>query len=169
MSRFPVFSGLVAGSTFFFISSSCLAVLLLPMVYFTGRPRPGDRSPVQSEFSPKRESKSPGPPKPRSRVRYEDDEKKLRRHRQYTAGGVGPSRSRSSKSSRRSLVGSAHSSVDDTRLTGVLVQQRRSTTGWRTRRLWKYITSEERLTKAVRTGLGGRVKLPVYVWFSAPL
>jgi hypothetical protein len=38
-------------------------------------------------------------------VRYEDDEKQLRRQRQYTAGGVGSSRSRSSKSSRRSLVG----------------------------------------------------------------
>ena len=109
-----MFSGLFAGTTFFFISSSCLAALLLPMVYWTGLPRPEDHSPVRSEFSPKRKSKSPGPPKPRSRVRYEDDDKKLRRQRQYTAGSVGPSRSRSSKSSRRSLVGSPHAVADDT-------------------------------------------------------
>lgn len=106
VSRFPVFSGLVAGTTFFFISSLCLAALLLPMMYWSGRPKPEDSSPARSDFSPKRESKSPGPPKPRSRVRYEDEEKKLRRQRQYTAGGVGPSRSRSSKSSRRSLYSS---------------------------------------------------------------
>lgn len=104
VTRFPVFFGFVAGTTFFFISASCLAALLLPMVYFTGRPGPDEHSPVRSDFSPKRGSKSPGPPKPRSRVRYEDGEKPLRRQRQYTAGGVGSSRSRSSKSSRRSLV-----------------------------------------------------------------
>lgn len=114
VSRFPVFSGLTAGTTFFFISCSCLATLLLPMVYWTGHPLSKDHSPVRSEFSPRRESKSPGPPKPRSRVRYEDDERKLRRQRQYTAGGVGSSRSRSSKSSRRSLVGSPYISADDT-------------------------------------------------------
>ena len=102
-----MFFGFVAGTTFFFISFLCLASLLLPMVYLAGRPGPEDRSPVRSEISPKRESKSPGPLKPRSRVRYEDEEKKLRRQRQYTAGGVGSSRSRSSKSSRRSLVGAS--------------------------------------------------------------
>lgn len=106
VTRFPVFFGFVAGTTFFFISSSCLAALLLPMVYWTGRPEPEDRSPVRSDFSPKRESISPGPPKPRSRVRYEDEERKLRKQRQYTAGGLGSSRSRSSKSSRRSLYNS---------------------------------------------------------------
>ena len=169
VSRFPVFSGLVAGTTFFFISASCLAALLLPMVYSTGpSPRPEDRSPARSEFSPKRGSKSPGPPKPRSRVRYEDEERKLRRQRQYTAGSAGPSRSRSSKSSRRSLVGSPqHPSADDRHLMSVLVQQRRSAAGWRTCRLWKYITSEERFTKAVRAGLGGRMNplLRVREWF----
>jgi len=103
VTRFPVFFGFVAGTAFFFISSLCLAVLLLPMVYWAGGPGPRDRSPTRSDFSPKRESKSPGPPKPRSRVRYEDEEKSLRRQRQYTAGGIGSSRSRSSKSSRRSL------------------------------------------------------------------
>ena len=101
-----MFSGFVAGTTFFFISSSCLAALLLPMVYWTGPLGREGHSSARSDFSPKRESKSPGQPKPRSRVRYEDDEKQLRRQRQYTAGGVGSSRSRSSKSSRRSLVGS---------------------------------------------------------------
>jgi len=106
VTRFPVFFGFVAGTTFFFISASCLAVLLLPMVYLTGRPGPDEHSPVRLDFSPKRGSKSPGPPKPRSRVRYEDGEKPLRRQRQYTAGGVGSSRSRSSKSSRRSLYSS---------------------------------------------------------------
>jgi len=106
VTRFPVFFGFVAGTTFFFISASCLAALLLPMVYFSGLPGPEERSPVRSDFSPKRGSKSPGPPKPRSRVRYEDGEKQLRRQRLYTAGGVGSSRSRSSKSSRRSLYSS---------------------------------------------------------------
>jgi hypothetical protein len=105
VSRFPVFFGLVAATTFFFISSLCLAALLLPMVFWAGRLGPEDRSPVRPDSSPKREPKSPGPPKPRSRVRYEDEQKKLRRQRQYTAGSVGPSRSRSSKSSRPSLVG----------------------------------------------------------------
>lgn len=110
VTRFPVFSGFVAGTAFFFISSSCLAALLLPMVYWTGHLGPEDRSPVRSDFSPKRESKSPGQSKPRSRVRYDDEEKQTRRQRQYTAGGVGSSRSRSSKSSRRSLVGPPHTS-----------------------------------------------------------
>ena len=86
ISRFPVFFGFVAGTTFFFISSSCLATLLLPMAYWAKRPGLEDHSPVRSDFSPKRESKSPGPPKPRSRVRYGDGEKQLRRQRQYTAG-----------------------------------------------------------------------------------
>jgi len=121
VTRFPVFFGFVAGTTFFFISSSCLAALLLPMAYWAGRPGPEGRSPTRSDFSPKRESKSPGPPKPRSRVRYEDDEKQLRRQRQYTAGGVGSSRSRSSKSSRRSLVGLPCISPEDIRFTGTLV------------------------------------------------
>lgn len=106
VSRFPVFFGFVAGTTFFFISSLSLAALLLPMVYWSSHPHPEDHSPVRSDFSPKRESKSPGPPKPRSRVRYEDEEKKSRRQRQYTASGAGPSRSRSSKSGRRSLYSS---------------------------------------------------------------
>ena len=158
VSRFPVFFGLVAGATFFFISSSCLAILLLPMVYWTGRPKPEDLSPVRSNFSPKRESKSPGPPKPRSRVRYEDDEKKLRRQRQYTAGGAGSSRSRSSKSSRRSLVRPPCISTNYTLLTNTLVQQRRSATGRRTHRLWKHNTSEKGITAIVRTGLGGRMR-----------
>jgi len=106
VTRFPVFFGFVAGTTFFFISSSCLAALLLPMVYWVGRRGLEGHSPVRSDFSPKRGSKSPGPLKPKSRVRYEDDEKQTRRQRQYTAGGVGSSRSRSSKSSRRSLYSS---------------------------------------------------------------
>jgi len=106
VSRFPVFFALVAATTFFFISSLCLAALLLPMVFWAGRLGPEDRSPVRSDFSPKRELRPPGPPKPRSRVRYEDEEKKLRRQRQYTTAGVGSSRSRSSKSSRRSLYSS---------------------------------------------------------------
>ena len=121
VSRFPTFSGFFAGTTFFFISSSCLAALLLPMVYWTGLPQSEDHSPVRPELSPKRKSKSPGPPKPRSKVRYEDDDKKLRRQRQYTAGSVGPSRSRSSKSSRRSLVGSLRASSDETPLMTTLV------------------------------------------------
>lgn len=75
------------------------------MVYWAGRLEPEGHLPVRSDFSPKRKSKSPGPPKSGSRVRYEDGEKQLRRQRQYTAGGIGSSRSRSSKSSRRSLVG----------------------------------------------------------------
>ena len=158
VSRFPVFFGLVAGATFFFVSSSCLAILLLPMVYWTGRPKPEDLSPVRSDFSPKRESKSPGPPKPRSRVRYEDDEKKLRRQRQYTAGGAGSSRSRSSKSSRRSLVRPSFISINYTLLTSTLVQQRRSATGRRTHRLWKHDASEKGITAIVRTGLGGRMR-----------
>ena len=112
-----MFSGFVAGTTFFFISSTCLAVLLLPMVYRAGRLEPEGRLPVRSDFSPKRESKSPGPPKPGSRVRYEDGEKQLRRQRQYTAGGIGSSRSRSSKSSRRSLVGPSCISTGETRFT----------------------------------------------------
>jgi len=106
VTRFPVFFGFVVGTTFFFISSLCLASILLPMVYWSGRPGPEGHPPARPDVSPKRESKSPGPPKPRSRVRYEDDEKPLRRQRQYTAGGVGSSRSRSSKSSRRSLYSS---------------------------------------------------------------
>jgi len=107
VTRFPVFFGFVAGTTFFFISSSCLALLLLPMAYWTGRREPKDQSPPGSDFSPKRESKSPGSLRRGSRVRYEDDEKQVRRQRQYTAGGVGSSRSRSSKSSRsRSLYSS---------------------------------------------------------------
>ena len=157
VTRFPVFFGFVAGTTFFFISSTCLAALLLPMVYWAGRLEPDGRPPVRSDFSPKRESKSPGPPKPRSRVRYEDGEKQLRRQRQYTTGGVGSSRSRSSKSSRRSLVGPSCISTDETRFTSSLVYQRGSAAGWGTCRLWKYITSEERFTEVVRTGLGRRV------------
>jgi hypothetical protein len=121
VTRFPVFSGFVAGTTFFFISSSCLTALLLPTIYWAGRPRPEDRSPTRSDSSPKRGSKSPGPPKPRSRVRYEDEEKLSRRQRQYTAGAAGSSRSRSSKSSRRSLVGPSYVYANDTRLTGALV------------------------------------------------
>ncbi|KAF9650082.1 hypothetical protein BDM02DRAFT_1535313 [Thelephora ganbajun] len=123
VTRFPVFSGFVAGTTFFFISSSCLAALLLPMVYGVGRPGPEGYSPARSDFSPKRESKSPGTSKPRSRVRYEDDGKQLRRQRQYTAGGVGSSRSRSNKSSRRSLVGPPCRSAENVRFTSTLVQQ----------------------------------------------
>jgi len=106
VSRFPVFSGLVAGTTFFFVSSSCLAALLLPMIYLTGHPRPEDRSPIRSESSPRRGSKSPGPPGPRSRVRYEDEERKLRRQRQYTASSAGSSKSRSTKFARRNLYSS---------------------------------------------------------------
>ena len=121
VTRFPVFFGFVAGTSFFFISFSCLAALLLPMVYLAERPAPEDHSPTRSDFSPKRESKSPGPPKPRSRVRYEDGDKQLRRQRQYTAGGVVSSRSRSSKSSRRNLVGLPYASDDDTRFTSTLV------------------------------------------------
>jgi hypothetical protein len=54
-------------------------------------------------------------------VRYEDEEKLSRRQRQYTAGAAGSSRSRSSKSSRRSLVGPSYVYANDTRLTGALV------------------------------------------------
>lgn len=119
MTRFPVFFGFVAGTTFFFISFTCLAALLLPMVYWTGRLEPEDHSPVRSDFSPKRGSKSPGPSKPKSQVRYEDSEKQLRRQRQYTASGVGSSRSRSSKSSRRSLVSPSYIPADKTQFTSV--------------------------------------------------
>ena len=116
-----MFFGFVAGTTFFLVSSTCLTSLLLPMVYWAGRPRPEGHSPTRSDFSPKRESKSPGPPKPKSRVRYEDDEKQSRRQRQYTTGGILASRSRSSKSSRRSLVGPSCISIDDTLFTTSLV------------------------------------------------
>ena len=53
-------------------------------------------------------------------MRYEDEEKKSRRQRQYTAGGVGSSRSRSSKSSRRSLVGPSQIQTDEALFTRVL-------------------------------------------------
>lgn len=154
VSRFPVFFGLVAGTTFFLVSSLCIAALLLPMVCLAAPPEPGKNSPVHSDFSPKRESKSPGPPKPRSRVRYED-EKKPRRQRQYTAGGVGSGRSRSSKSSRRSLVGFPWISVDFTRLMSASVQQRRCSADWGTRRLWKRVALEEEF---METRFGGRMR-----------
>ena len=106
----------------FHFPDACLAALLLPVIYWAKHLGLEDHSPVRPDFSPKRESKSPGPPKLRSRVRYKDGEKQLRQQHQYAASGIGSSSSRSSKSSRRSLVCPFCISADDgTQFTSTLV------------------------------------------------